>query len=98
MSTQEQTLERVEITYPSQYDVIFFNDDETPMVFVIQLLIEVFGHSMDQAKDITMMVHEEGRGVAGTYSRELATQKVSEVTRICQHHGYPLKVKAEKNG
>ena len=42
------------------------------MDFVIQLLVETFNRSLQEAKGITMKIHEEGQGIAGTYSLEIA--------------------------
>lgn len=97
MSTQEQTLERTEITYPSKYNVVMHNDDQTPMVFVVQILIEIFGHSMDTARDIMMAVHEDGAAIAGTFSLEVAEQKSTDVQTIAQTNGYPLKTTVERD-
>ena len=94
--TKTQSKTRVEIRYPDRYKVIFLNDVFTPMEFVIQLLIEVFNKNIDQAKDITLMIHNDGRGVAGTYNFEIAEQKVHESTLLSRHHGHPLKVIMEK--
>lgn len=95
MSTQEQTLERTEIQYPNQYNVVMHNDDTTPMVFVVQVLIEIFGHSMSDAQNIMMTVHEEGAAVAGTYTREIAHQKHNDTQLVCQRNGYELKTTVE---
>ncbi len=94
--TKTQSKTRVEIRYPDRFNVIFLNDDFTPMEFVIQLLIEVFNKNIDQAKDITLTIHNEGRGIAGTYNFEIAEQKVHESTLLSRHHGHPLKVIMEK--
>ena len=48
------------ITEPLKYKVIFVNDDQTPMDFVVDLLIQIFKHSQESAKDLTMKIHEEG--------------------------------------
>jgi|TARA_B110000908_G_scaffold49593_1_gene60607 ATP-dependent Clp protease adaptor protein ClpS len=66
------------------------------MEFVIQLLIEVFNTSIEEAKDVMVKVHEEGKGVAGMYGLEIAEQKQQEATIIARHHGHPLKVIIEK--
>jgi len=66
------------------------------MEFVIQLLIEVFNKNIDQAKDITIAIHNEGRAIAGTYNHEIAEQKVHESTLLSRHHGHPLKIIMEK--
>jgi ATP-dependent Clp protease adaptor protein ClpS len=75
---------------------VFLNDDFTPMEFVIQLLIEVFNKDISQAKDVTLAIHNDGRGVAGTYNFEIAEQKVHESTLLSRHHGHPLKIIMEK--
>ena len=66
------------------------------MEFVIQLLIEVFNTSIEEAKDVMVKVHEEGKGVAGMYGLEIAEQKQQEATIIARHHGHPLKGIIEK--
>jgi ATP-dependent Clp protease adaptor protein ClpS len=94
--TKTQSKTRVEIRYPDRFNVVFLNDDFTPMEFVIQLLIEVFNKDINQAKDITLTIHNEGKGIAGTYNFEIAEQKVHESTLLSRHHGHPLKVVMEK--
>jgi ATP-dependent Clp protease adaptor protein ClpS len=94
--TKTQNKTRIELRYPDRFNVVFLNDDYTPMEFVIQLLIEVFNKNIDQAKDITVTIHNEGRGIAGTYNHEIAEQKVHESTLLSRHHGHPLKVIMEK--
>ena len=86
---------KVELKYPERFNVIILNDDYTPMDFVIKLLIEVFNKNINQAKDLTLDIHEKGKTIAGTYNNELAEQKVSEVTLISRHHGHPLKALIE---
>jgi ATP-dependent Clp protease adaptor protein ClpS len=90
------TVSKTELKFPSRYNVILINDDYTPMDFVIQLLIEIFNRSINEAKDITMQIHENGKGVAGTYSHEVAEQKHAESVMISRHHGHPLKIIIEK--
>ena len=67
---QVETRDKVELVFPNRYNVLLLNDDYTPMDFVIQLLVEVFNRTLDEATAITMKIHEEGQGVAGTYSHE----------------------------
>lgn len=94
--TKTQSKTRIELRYPDRFNVVFLNDDFTPMEFVIQLLIEVFNKDINQARNITLAIHNEGRGVAGTYNYEIAEQKVHESTLLSRHHGHPLKVIMEK--
>ena len=80
------------LQYPSKYNFIFHNDDFTPMEFVVSLLVEVFDRSLDQAKDITVQIHETGQGIAGPYYHEISEQKQQETIVLSRHNGHPLKV------
>jgi len=86
---------KTELSYPGRYNVVFLNDDATPMEFVIQLLIEIFNKNLESATEITQHVHTNGRGVAGTYHLEVAEQKHSEAVMISRHNGHPLKIIVE---
>lgn len=87
-----------EITQPSKYKVIFLNDDQTPVEWVIGLLTEIYKHSQTAAEQITMTIHTEGSGVVGIYSFEIAEQKVAETISVSRNHGFPLQVKMEEDG
>ena len=87
---------KVEVKEPSLYKVIFLNDDKTPMEFVVSLLIELFKHSENTAQTLTMKIHEEGSGVVGVYSYEIAEQKSLEATSLCRDNGFPLRIKVEE--
>lgn len=95
-NTKTQTKTRTKLSYPSKYKVVMHNDNVTPMEFVIQLLVEVFNKSIDEAHDITMAIHETGKATAGFYSYEVAEQKHSECSVICNYHGHPLKITIEE--
>ena len=84
------------ITEPLKYKVIFVNDDQTPMDFVVDLLIQIFKHSQKSAKDLTMKIHQEGSAVVGVYTFEIAEQKGVEATNLSRSHGFPLQIKLEK--
>ena len=94
--TQSDTITKTEVTYPNRYNVVFINDDFTPMDFVVQLLIEVFNKTLEEAKDITLQIHEKGKGIAGSYNFELAEQKKAEALAISRNNGHPLTILVEK--
>jgi ATP-dependent Clp protease adaptor protein ClpS len=94
--TKTESQDAVDIAYPSRYKVVIFNDDSTPIDYVIQLLIEVFNKDLDGAKDITIRIHEKGKGVAGIYSYEVAEQKVSECELLNRYHGHALQIELEE--
>ena len=81
---------------PAKYDVIFLNDDITPMEFVIRVLKQIFNKTQDEAVQITKYVHENGKGVAGTYIFEVAEQKGIETTLAARQENFPLQVKVKK--
>lgn len=97
-STDIQLEEKIKIkaTEPRRWKVIFLNDDTTPIDFVISLLIDVFKHTQETAKDITIQVHETGSGIAGVYSFEIAEVKAVESTQLARSNGYPLQIKLEE--
>jgi ATP-dependent Clp protease adaptor protein ClpS len=83
------------ILEPSKYKVVLYNDNHTPVEFVIALLMKIFRHSESSAVGITLKVHNEGSGVAGIYSYEVAEQKGIEGTNMAREQGYPLVIKVE---
>ena len=83
------------ILEPSKYKVIVYNDNSTPVDFVIAMLMSIFHHSQEVSEEITLKVHNEGFGVAGIYTYEIAEQKVVESTGLARKNGFPLVIKAE---
>lgn len=83
------------IVEPGRYKVVFYNDDATPMEFVIAVLMKVFRHSEENALALTLKVHNDGSAVAGVYAFEIAEQKGVETTNLARQNGYPLVVKIE---
>jgi ATP-dependent Clp protease adaptor protein ClpS len=97
-TTDIQLDEKIKITVsePKRWKVILLNDDTTPMEFVIQVLIEIFKHTHNAARDIMVTVHETGSGVAGVYSFEIAEAKAVEATNLARANGFPLQIKLEE--
>ena len=97
-STDIQLDEKIKITTqePKRWKVVLLNDDSTPMEFVVSILIEIFRHTTDTARDIMLQVHETGSGIAGVYSFEIAEVKEVEATNLARASGYPLQIKLEE--
>tara|TARA_E500000331_G_scaffold329557_1_gene350280 strand:+ start:368 stop:679 length:312 start_codon:yes stop_codon:yes gene_type:complete len=83
------------IKEPNRYNVIFLNDNSTPMEWVIDLLIRIFKHTQSSAENLTMEIHTNGSAVVGTYSYEIAEQKTIEATQASREHGFSLQIKME---
>lgn len=80
----------IELRKPPLYRVLIHNDDYTSMEFVVFILQTVFGRSESEALQIMLKVHNEGVGVAGLYTYEIAEMKVVKVTSIAQANEFPL--------
>ncbi len=81
---------------PKRWKVVLLNDDSTPMDFVIGVLTEIFKHSQETAKAITLEIHTQGSGIAGVYSFEIAEAKAVEATQLARGNGFPLQIKMEE--
>ena len=75
---------------PSMYQVVLLNDDYTPMEFVVMVLQEYFKRDLETATHIMLMIHHEGRGVCGVYTKDVAATKVELVLAAARRAGHPL--------
>ena len=53
---------------PSKFAVVLHNDDYTPMEFVVELIEQFFYKSRENATQIMLKIHTEGKGVCGVYT------------------------------
>lgn len=81
---------------PSLYKVLLLNDDYTPQEFVVWLLQAVFHKDADEAVQIMMHVHQNGVGVCGVYTYEVAETKVAQVMEISRRNQHPLQCTMER--
>jgi len=86
----------VKVKRPSMWNIVFYNDDYTPMAFVEFVLKTVFHISTLDALALTLAVHTKGKGIAGTYTFEVAEQKQYEVLSIAKVAEHPLRVEVER--
>jgi len=75
---------------PPLYRVLIFNDDYTPMEFVVYVLQSFFGYDRDKATQIMLAVHAQGRGVCGIFTKEVAETKSSQVNNFARENEHPL--------
>lgn len=81
---------------PAMYKVLLLNDDFTPMEFVVYVLERVFRKSHEEATDIMLKVHQDGVGVAGIYTYEIAETKVDQVMTLARQNEHPLQCTMER--
>ena len=85
-----------ELKEPPLYQVILINDDYTPMEFVVYLLKSFFNKSNEEATKIMLHVHQNGIGVCGIFSYEIAEAKVIQVLDTSRKNNHPLQCTMEK--
>ncbi|PSJ79951.1 ATP-dependent Clp protease adapter ClpS [Neisseria iguanae] len=81
---------------PKRYGVYLLNDDYTTMDFVVAVLTEIFMLSEEQAVAVMLLVHHEGKGLCGTYTRDIAQTKQQQVIRRAKAEGHPLQCIVEE--
>ena len=84
-----------EIAEPPMYAVVMYNDDYTPMEFVVYVLQSEFRHNTDSAVEIMLSIHHKGRGIAGIYPKDIAETKAKKVNQTARKEGYPLLTQIE---
>ncbi|MCH1931377.1 ATP-dependent Clp protease adapter ClpS [Shewanella acanthi] len=94
----EHVEERVEseLMPPSMYKVILNNDDYTPMDFVIEVLQLFFRKNEQEATDIMLTVHHQGKGICGVFPYGIAETKVIQVNQFARENQHPLLCSLEK--
>jgi ATP-dependent Clp protease adaptor protein ClpS len=70
--------------------VILHNDDYTPMEFVVGILEDIFGMSREDATEIMLEVHRQGKAVCGLYAKDDAEAIVKQVQDRARQYGHPL--------
>ena len=80
---------------PQMYQVVLLNDDFTPMEFVVFVIQEFFNKPREQATQIMLKIHLDGKGVCGVYSTDVAATKVDQVQDAAHQAGHPLQCLAE---
>lgn len=90
-----KTKSQVELREPPMFKVIYLNDNQTSMEFVVESLIEFFDYTANTALKITSDIHESGSAVVAVLPYELAEQKGIEVTMSARAQQYPLQIKLE---
>ncbi|MBI2312022.1 MAG: ATP-dependent Clp protease adapter ClpS [Betaproteobacteria bacterium] len=81
---------------PPMFKVMLLNDDYTPMDFVVTVLQKFFSMNREQATQIMLKVHREGKGICGVYPRDVAATKVEQVVSFAKQHEHPLRCVMEE--
>lgn len=87
--------DRQKVEPPKKFKVILHNDDYTPMEFVVLVLMNVFNFGVHRAHEVMLQVHEQGKGIAGVFPKEIAWMKTKKCNKYAQEQGHPLLVTME---
>ena len=87
---------RTSIEPPKRYYIVMHNDDQTPIDFVVKVLVELYRHETQTAADLANKIHVDEKAIVGMFNLEIAEQKVEETHGTSRAHGYPLTVSLEQ--
>ena len=87
--------ERTRTKKPPMYKVLLHNDDYTTREFVVWVLQTVFHKNETDAVAIMSHVHNNGIGVAGVYTFEVAETKVTKTLHLAKAQQFPLQLSIE---
>ncbi|MBA3457684.1 MAG: ATP-dependent Clp protease adaptor ClpS [Deltaproteobacteria bacterium] len=87
--------ERTRTKKPPMYKVLLHNDDYTTREFVVWVLQSVFHKNETDATAIMSHVHNNGVGVAGVYTFEVAETKVTKTMHLAKAQQFPLQLSIE---
>ena len=92
---QEETDIEERVDHPRLWKVLLHNDDYTTQEFVVWVLESIFHLPSAEAFAIMMHVHQQGVGVAGLFTRDVAETKVKATQQLAEQHESPLLVTIE---
>ena len=87
--------ERPKTQKPPLYKVLLHNDDYTTKEFVVMVLQAIFHRSESDANKIMLHVHNNGVGIAGVYTFEVAETKVTKTLHLAKAQQFPLQLSIE---
>lgn len=95
MDSDFETKLKNKVGKPRMYKVVILNDDFTSQEFVVELLKKFFNKNDTEANMIMLLVHKSGKGLVGTYTKDIAETKVSVATDYARKNGFPLMLSLE---
>lgn len=84
-----------QVAEPPMFKVIYLNDTQTSMEFVVNSLVTFFNYNSEDAEKIAINIHETGSAVVAVLPYEIAEQKGIEITIRARAESYPLQIKLE---
>ena len=85
-----EIIEETETELEPLYQVIIYNDDITPMDFVVQVLKNIFFLGNDKASEIMLTAHINGNAYVQTLPKSEAENRVNKAHYAARVENYPL--------
>ena len=84
LMTKEKTQENVDVLEQqvNQYEIVLFNDDVHTFDYVIDSLINVCEHSLEQAEQCTFLVHYKGKCAVKTGELKELKSKCTQLLNL----------------
>lgn len=95
LNPESEIKEKIDV--PRKFNVVFHNDDYTPMDFVIEVLVVIFNKQTPEALALTETVHLKGKAIVAQYPKNVAQMKVKQVLEAAKANEFPLKCTMEAN-
>ncbi len=71
--------------------VCLFDDDYTPMEFVVETLITVMSIPSEEARSTALRIDQDGAAVCGVYQFCDAVNRLDQIHQLARVHGHPLR-------
>ena len=94
---EEEVEISLELEEPRMFRVLLHNDDYTSMEFVVEVLMGIFHKNAIEAERIMLQIHEQGIGICGVYTFEIAQTKAEHVRRKAKQNEFPLLATIEED-
>jgi ATP-dependent Clp protease adaptor protein ClpS len=84
MSTKEKHQEEIDVLLQevAQHEIVLHNDDVNTFEFVIDSLISICEHTLEQAEQCTMLVHYKGKCTVKTGEYDELKPKCSKLLEL----------------
>ncbi len=79
----------------TKYTVILIDNNAISMSFTISMLTEIFKKTTEEAINITIKAHNEGKSIVGVYSYEVARARIALMDKKATEHNYPPTTRME---
>jgi ATP-dependent Clp protease adapter protein ClpS len=89
--TDPVTMLQVRVDDAASMAIVLQNDDFTPMEFVVEVLQECLGLNLESAVRVMLLVHHEGRAIAGRFPVDIATEKAERLRAAASQAGHPFR-------